>query len=328
MKNRRLTGFVAATHTPFKADGTLNLAMVEAQAAHLLRNSIRTAFIGGSTGECHSLSLQERLQLTERWVQVARGTPVQIAVHVGSNCLGDAQALAAQAGKLGVAAISALAPSYFKPRNLTGLVEWCAAIAAAAPQTPFYYYDIPTLTGVHYPMVDFLAQAADRIPTLLGIKFTSYDLFSYQLCLRLDGGMFDVLWGADEALLAALSLGGQNAIGTSYNYAAPVFHRLLRAVRSGALQDAAQEQFRIAQLIQLFARYGVLAATKVVMGLLGVEVGPVRLPHANLTAEQRATFRTELEELGFFDWIAPEGAQAGELAPTSHASGVSGHQAA
>ena len=236
MKNRRLAGFVAATHTPFKPDGTLNLAIVEAQAAHLLRNDIRTAFIGGSTGECHSLSLQERLQLTQRWVQVAHGTPMQIAVHVGSNCLGDSQALAAQAGELGVAAVAALAPCYFKPRNLTGLVEWCAAIAASAPQTPFYYYDIPSLTGVNYPMVDFLAQAADRIPTLLGIKFTSYDLFSYQLCLRLDDGAFDVLWGADEALLAALSLGGRNAIGTSYNYAAPVFHRLLRALRSGDLK--------------------------------------------------------------------------------------------
>jgi N-acetylneuraminate lyase len=303
MKKRKLTGLVAATHTPFKADGSLHLTTVEAQAAHLLRNDIHTAFIAGSTGECHSLTLAERLQLTQRWVEVSHGTPLQVAVHVGSNCLGDAQALARQAGELGVAAIAALAPSYFKPRSLNGLVEWCAAIAAAAPQTPFYFYDIPSLTGVNFPMVDFLARAADRIPTLLGIKYTSYDLFSYQLCLNLNKEAFDVLWGADEALLAALAVGGRNAIGTSYNYAAPVFHRMVRAAQSGDWALARQEQFRIAQLIHLFVRYGVLAATKVLMRMLGVEVGPARPPHENLSTEQQVIFRRELEQLGFFDWI-------------------------
>jgi len=299
----RLTGFVAAAHTPFKSDGSLNLDMVEAQAAHLLANHIQTAFIAGSTGECHSLALAERLQLTQRWVEVARGAPMKVAVHVGANCLGDAQALARQAGELRVAAIAALAPCYFRPRSLKALIDWCAAIAATAPQTPFYFYDIPALTGVNFPMVDFLAQAADRIPTLAGIKFTSYDLFSYQLCLNFNKEAFDILWGADEALLAALAVGGQNAIGTSYNYAAPVFHQMLEAVRQGQLEAAARAQFRIAQLIQVFLRYGLLASTKVLMGLLGIAVGPVRPPLENLTAAQQAALRQDLEQLGYFNWI-------------------------
>jgi N-acetylneuraminate lyase len=303
MNKHKLTGLVAATHTPFEANGSLHLASVETQAAHLLRNNIHTAFIAGSTGECHSLALAERLQLTQRWVEVSRGAPIQVAVHVGTNCLSDARALARQAGELGVAAIAALAPCYFRPRTLSGLIEWCAAIAAEAPETPFYYYDIPTLTGVSFPMVEFLDRAADRIPTLRGIKFTSYDIFSYQLSLNLDKEAFDVLWGADEALLAALAVGARSAIGTSYNYAAPVFHRMLHAFQSGDWEQARQEQFRIAQLIQLFLRYGVLPATKVLMGMLGVEVGPARPPLENLTAEQQTTFRQDLETLGFFDWI-------------------------
>jgi N-acetylneuraminate lyase len=140
MKKPKLTGLVAATHTPFKTDGSLQLAAVEAQAVHLLRNNIYTAFIAGSTGECHSLTLTERLQLTQRWVEVSRGALLDVAVHVGSNCLADAQTLARQAVELGVMAIAALAPCYFKPRSLAGLlVEWCAVIAASAPQTPFYF---------------------------------------------------------------------------------------------------------------------------------------------------------------------------------------------
>lgn len=309
MKKLKQTGFVAATHTAFKSDGSLNLAAIEHQAAHLLRNGITTAFISGSTGECSSLSLEERKKITKRWVEVARGSQLKIMVHVGSNCLPDAQALAKQAGESEVLAISALAPCYFKPRNLTALVEWCASIAACAPQTPFYYYDIPVLTGVNYPMVDFLSQAADRIPTLGGIKFTSYDLFSYQLCLNLDDSAFDVFWGADEAILGALTMGGQNAIGTSYNYAAPVFHRMIRALHAGNLDLARQEQYRIAQLIQCFIKYGVLAATKALMEMLGVDVGGVRAPHANLTPEQRIALRKDLEQLGYFDWLKPEGAR-------------------
>jgi N-acetylneuraminate lyase len=304
MNKLKLIGLVAATHTPFRADGSLNLAAVEAQAAHLLRNNIRTVFIAGSTGESHSLALMERLELAQRWIEVARGTSLKLVMHVGSNCLGDAKELAAQAGGLGVLAISALAPSYFKPRTLGALIEWCATIAAAAPETPFYYYDIPIVTGVHFSMPDFLLQAADRIPTLAGIKFTNYDLMNYQLCLRVDDGAFDIPWGADEALLGALSLGAQGAIGTSYNFAAPLYHRMLHDFRTGKMEAARQEQFCAVQLIQLLAGYGLLAATKAVMNMLGVDVGPARLPHANPTAEQIAQLRGELEQLGFFDWIA------------------------
>ena len=306
MNKFKLTGLVAATHTPFRVDGLLNLAAVEMQAGHLLRNKIHTVFIGGSTGENHSLALQERLDLTLRWTEVVRGTPLKVVAHVGSNCLGDAQALAAQAGRLRALAISALAPSYFKPRTLATLVEWCAAIAAVAPETPFYYYDIPTVTGVHFPMPEFLVQAADRIPTLAGIKFTNYDLMNYQLCLHVDEGAFDIPWGADEALLGALSLGAQGAIGTTYNFAAPLFHRLLHNFHQGDLAVARQEQFRAVQLIQLLAGYDLLSATKAVMTMLGVDVGPARLPHTNPTTEQTTRLRGQLEELGFFDWIADD----------------------
>jgi N-acetylneuraminate lyase len=64
-------------------------------------------------------------------------------------------------------------------------------------------------------MPEFLAQARDRIPTLAGIKFTNSDLMAYQLCLHADGGRFDVPYGTDEWLLAALALGAQGAVGSS-----------------------------------------------------------------------------------------------------------------
>src|SRR5262245_18743304 len=117
-----LHGLVAATHTPFHANGSLNLAIIEPQAAHLLKNGVATVFIGGSTGEYCSLSLEERRALTQRWIEVTRGTALRVVVHVGANCLADSRVLAADAQKLGAVAVSALAPSYFKPRTVDTLV--------------------------------------------------------------------------------------------------------------------------------------------------------------------------------------------------------------
>ncbi len=300
-----LAGLVAAVHSPFRSDGSLHLAAVEAQAAHLLSHGIRVVFVGGSTGESHSLSLEERSQLARRWVEVARGTALGVVVHVGSNCLADARSLAAQAEALGAAAVSALAPSYFKPRDLDTLVACCADIAAAAPRTPFYFYDIPVLTGVSLPMPDFLERAASRIPTLAGLKFTSPDLMAYQLCLRAADGAFDVPYGVDEWLLAALALGARGAVGSTYNFAAPVYTRMLRAFADGDLEAARREQFRSVQLVRLLAGHGYMGASKAVMAMLGVDVGPARLPHARLSADQAAQLRGDLEALGFFDWISP-----------------------
>jgi N-acetylneuraminate lyase len=79
---------------------------------------------------------------------VTKGTAMRVVVHVGSNCLADAKALAEQAEELGAVAIAALTPMYFKPKNVEVLVETMKQIAAAAPETPFYYYDIPVLGGV------------------------------------------------------------------------------------------------------------------------------------------------------------------------------------
>lgn len=299
----RLTGLVTATHTPLHGDGSLHLAVIERQAEYLLAWGIQTVFINGSTGESPSLTTEERRLLAERWCAVTKGTPMKIVVHVGTNCLADARDLAAHAESLGVAAIAAVAPSYFKPRDIETLVATMAHIAAGAPNTPFYHYDIPALTSMNQSMPDFLALAPARIPTLAGMKFTNPDLMALQFLLHADSGKWDILYGCDEQFLGALALGAQGAVGSGFNFAAPIYHRLLRAFQAGDLATAREEQFRGVRLIKLFASYGYMGATKAAMEMLGVEVGPPRLPNATLTPAQTTKLRGELEAMGFFDWI-------------------------
>lgn len=298
-----LTGLVAATHTPFQSDGTLHLGAIERQAEHLLKTGVSTVFVGGSTGESHSLTVIERQSLAKRWSEVIQGTTLQLVIHVGSNCLSDSQALATQAQSLKATAISALSPSYFKPKSLDTLIACCQAIASSAPQTPFYFYDIPVLTGVSFSMPEFLEKAPKLVPSLAGIKFTNSDLMAYQKCLQFQNRRFDIPWGVDEYLLAALALGAKGAVGSSYNFAAPIYLNVIAAFEKGDLEAARQYQLQSVQLIELLARYGYMAAAKATMGFLGVDVGPARLPNSNLPADQLAALRSELTTLGFFDWV-------------------------
>ena len=152
-------------------------------------------------------------------------------------------------------------------------------------------------------MPEFLKTAPGRVPTLAGLKFTNPDLISYQTCLRVEPGKFDLAWGLDECLLAALAAGAVGAVGSTYNFAAPIYHRLMDAFSRGDLETARAEQQRSLQLIDVLAGFGFMGAAKALMGMLGVEVGPARLPNTNLTAEQIKSLRKVLDKLGFFEWI-------------------------
>ncbi|MEY2725397.1 MAG: hypothetical protein RLZZ458_1264 [Planctomycetota bacterium] len=298
-----LHGLIAAVHSPFDTSGNLAPNVVDQQLQLLLSHGVSGVFVCGSTGESHSLSLDERILLAERWAAAVRGTPMKLILHVGSNCLRDAQSLARHAASLNAAAIAAQAPSYFRPKSTSDLTDWCHAIANSAPETPFYFYDIPSMTGVQLSMPDLLDLAAAHIPNFAGLKFTNPDLMSFQLCQRAHNGRFDIAFGIDEMLLAAAVLGARGAVGSSYNFAAPIYLQLLKHLADGNLDQAREQQFRSVLLIRLLASIGYMPAAREVMGMLGAPVGPPRQPNSTLDHTARKKLQDGLEQLGFFDWI-------------------------
>src|SRR5207245_3542270 len=126
----------------------------------------------------------ERMALTLRWCEVAGGS-LRVAVHVGHNGLAEAIALAAHARKAGAAAVAVTAPNYFKPAGISDLIDFCAPIAAEAEPLPFYFYDIPGMTGVRLKTSEFLSQPGFRIPTLRGLNYPNDDSLELQHGLRL-----------------------------------------------------------------------------------------------------------------------------------------------
>jgi N-acetylneuraminate lyase len=301
---RPLREFVAAVYSPLHDDGSIAPEIVPIEAAFLALNGITTVFITGTTGECHSLSCSEKLALYDAWAQAGPANGIAVIAHVGGNSLEDARLLARRARALDLAAISTLPPSYYKPVTLETVIDWCAAIAADAPDLPFYYYDIPMLTGVSVPIEQFLVDAADRIPNLAGVKFTNPDLVSYRRCLDVAGERFDLPWGIDEALLAGLATGASAGVGSTYNFAPKLSFQLLDAFNRGDIGEARRLQSIAVALVDAVASTGYLGTTKALMTRLGVPVGPARLPLSNPPRDQFESVFARLLDLGFEEWGA------------------------
>lgn len=301
---KRIRGLVAAPFTPFKADGEVNLEVMEKMAALLVANEVAGAFVCGTTGEGVSMTTGERMRVAERW-QTCAGSKLKVIVHVGHTSLGDSRALAAHAQKIGAAAVGCMAPYCFKPSKAEDLVAFCGEVAQAAPDLPFYYYHIPCVTGVTIPAFDFLRAAADRIPNLAGIKFTHENLMDFAACVRFENGRFDALYGRDEMLLAGLSVGAQGAIGSTFNYAAPIYHRIMSAFANNDLAAAQDAQARANAMIAVLIRYGGMPpAGKAFMKAVGVDCGASRLPLRTLTDAQTEALRAEAEAVGFLDFAS------------------------
>jgi N-acetylneuraminate lyase len=304
MTNRKTEGLIAAPFTPLRPDGAINLDAVEPYARWLQRDHVVGAFVCGTTGEGASLTIDERRQLAERWVAAAP-PGLRVIVHVGHTSLADCRALAAHAQSIGADSIACLAPFFFRPAGVEGLVTWCEQVAAAAPQLPFYYYHIPSMTGVAVKVSEFLRLAGPRIPNLAGVKFTFEDLDDFRRGLEIDDGRFDLLFGRDELLLSALKLGARGAVGTTYNYAAPLYHSLIAAHQQGDETRAGELQTLAVRMIDACLESGAhpIAAFKWFMSQLAVDCGPVRLPLVNPLPEQIAALEMRLEASGVLEWI-------------------------
>lgn len=298
---QRLTGLMAATFTPLRPDGSLNLDAVRPMTDFLVQQGIAGLYVCGSTGEGPLLGMDERRAVAKAYVEAARGR-VPVVIHVGHSSPADAGALAAHAQEIGASAVAAVPPWYFKPGSVDVLVRCLAEIAAAAPKVPFYYYHIPALTGVTLDMVEFLRKAPERIPTFAGLKYTAPTVDEFQALVGFDGGRFDVLFGRDEMLLAGLAVGARGAIGSTYNFAAQLYLRLVDAFKRNDIAAARECQARSVAMIQIVLKTQTLSFCKYLMKLLGHDCGPVRLPLVTIDRQEEARVEKELRAIGYFDW--------------------------
>jgi len=301
-KNFKLKSLVAATHTTMNADGSCNPNLVDNQARFLAAQSIKTVFVSGSTGESAHLQLTERKENIAAWGEAGKKYGIDVVVHTGGNCVYDGRELAECAAKCGAVATAANSPCYFKPGSIAALIDSMAVAASGAPDLPFYYYDIPVLTGVCFNPCQVMSAAAAKIPNFVGFKFTNPDLALYMESLNFESGKFDCPWGVDEWMLGALAVGAQGAVGSSFNYAPKLYFDIIEAFNAGDILKARELQMNSIKMINIIAGKGYMGCCKAIMGWHGAEVGPARLPMGNPDKATLAQLRAELRAIGFFDW--------------------------
>jgi len=300
MKIAHLQGLIAAPFTPMHKDGSLDLSVIPAYYALLRENGVTGAFITGSTGEGVSLTLNEKKEVAEAWANCVKNDPAfKVMPLVGGTCIADCIHLAQHAREIGLYAVAFTAPFYFKPANVGMLAEACMAVAKAVPDMPFYYYHIPVLNGVDFPMIDLLQALHGKLPNLAGIKYTHEDFMDFQSCLNFADGQYDMLWGRDENMLSALAVGARGAVGSTFNYAAPLYYRLIDAFDNNDFVLARTLQQQSIDMIRLLGKYGGISVGKAYMKLIGLDCGEFRLPVRNMNDTDFEKFKQDVNRLSF-----------------------------
>ncbi|MCU0377617.1 MAG: dihydrodipicolinate synthase family protein [Bacteroidales bacterium] len=301
MTENKLIGLVAAPYTPFNKNGDLTLDTIDKYADHLHENNISGVFVCGTTGESLSLTTDERKLVLEKWVSASQGR-FKVICHVGGNCLAECIELAMHAQEKGAYAVGCMAPTFFKPTNVKDLGAFLKQIALSAPEIPFYYYQFPALTGVDIRASEVLKFASSSIPNFGGVKFTHSDFYDMQKCLAFEGGRYNILHGFDEMLLCGLSLGARAAVGSTYNFLAPVYLGVWEAFTAGDMARARDLQQFSVKVVDILVKYrGSTVAGKSIMGMIGIDCGPCRLPLNTLTESEKAQMKDDLTLIGFFE---------------------------
>lgn len=302
MKNyQRLTGLIAATFTPFDEMGRVNLSAIEKYAEMIAKSPIKGVFVCGTTGESLSLTTQERKDVLNQWIASAKGR-FKVIAHVGSNSFMEAIDLATHAAASGADAIGAMAPCFFKPGTVADLVAFFKPIAASASEIPFYYYNMPSMTGVSLSVTEFLVEGKKCMPNLMGVKFTHNNLMEMSECMTLENGAFEVLHGYDEVLIAGLSFGVVAGVGSTYNYIPQVYQGILDAMKEGDIEKARQLQQQSIEIVNIIIKYGGgVRGGKAIMNLIGIDCKDCRLPITPFSDEEYKALKEDLEKLVFFN---------------------------
>ena len=294
---KKIKGLVCAPFTAFGALGDVDLGKVALQAEFYKKNGVSGVFACGTTGEGSSLTMDEKKALFSEWAK-QRSKGFSVIGFLGGTSVRDCSELARRAKEVGLDAVAMTAPYYQRPASVKDLAISLAEVASAVPDMPFYFYHIPVLTKVSFPMIRLLETVDGMIPNFAGIKYTDENMMDYHLCLEFKDRKYNIMWGRDEMFLETLAIGGETFVGSTYGYMAPLYHAIRERFKDGEVEEAAALQFEAVRLITLLDKYG-SGTGKAFMKAAGLDLGPCRRPLNTLEGESYEAFLQELPDTRF-----------------------------
>ena len=215
MKLDKYRGVIPAFYACYDGDGAVSRDAARRLTRYFVEQGVKGVYVGGSSGECIYQSVEDRKKTLEAVMEEGAGRLTVIA-HVACNNTKDSQELAAHAAKLGVDAIAAIPPIYFKLPEYSVAGYW-NDISAAAPDTDFIIYNIPQLAGTALTMS--LLKTMLLNPQVAGVKNSSMPVQDIQMFKAEAMGTRDdfiVFNGPNEQLVSGLAMGADAGIGGTY----------------------------------------------------------------------------------------------------------------
>jgi len=289
-------GILPALVTPFTEDGR---QVNEEALRNLIKHCIELGVSGivpcGTTGEFVNMTTDEKKRTIDIAVDETNGK-VKVVAGTGASGTDQALEMTKYAKDAGADAALIVTPYYLKPAD-RGIYEHFDTISSQV-DLPIILYNIPQATGLPLPwqMVEDLAQ----IPNVVGVKDSSGQLSFILAVLEKVRHKINVLCGHDEIVVGALAAGCSGAILASANVISDVWVQVYNAVQKGDLQTARELQYRVQKIARIIAKSGAVG-TKEALNMMGMKVGPVRLPLSvggELTYEEREELRLDLEKIG------------------------------
>lgn len=279
-------GVIPAFYACYDDNGEVSAERTAAFAEYLLGKGVKGLYVCGSSGECIYQSKEERKIILEA-VMKAVGGKMTIIAHVACNNTRDSMELAAHAESLGVNAIAAIPPIYFRLPDAS-IAKYWNDISSAAPNTDFVIYNIPQLAGVALT-VDLFKEMRKN-PNVIGVKNSSMPVQDIQM-FKMEGGEDCIIFnGPDEQFVSGRLIGADGGIGGTYGVMPELFLKADEYVKAGDFASARMIQTDIDRIIYAMCgcKCNMYSAAKEILREQGINIGGVRPPLAEITEEGKA----------------------------------------
>ena len=288
-------GAGVAIITPMHEDGSVNYEKLEEILEFQIANSTDAVIICGTTGESSTMTHGEHLKTIKFAVdKVAKRVPV--IAGTGSNCTETAIMMSKEAASYGVDALLVVTP-YYNKATQKGLIAHYSAIANAVPETPIIMYNVPSRTGCNLQPAT-VAALVKNVKNIVGIKAASGDLSQIAKMMSMAGENLELYSGNDDQILPIMSLGGLGVISVLSNVAPKQTHDIVMKFMEGDTREAARLQLEAIPLINaLFCEVNPIPV-KTAMNMMGMEVGPLRMPLCEMEESNKETLAKAMKDYG------------------------------
>lgn len=288
-------GVGVAIITPMHEDGSVNYEKLEEILEFQIANSTDAVIICGTTGESSTMTHGEHLKTIKFAVdKVAKRVPV--IAGTGSNCTETAIMMSKEAASYGVDALLVVTP-YYNKATQKGLIAHYTAIANAVPETPIIMYNVPSRTGCNLQPAT-VAALVKNVKNIVGIKAASGDLSQIAKMMSMAGEDLELYSGNDDQILPIMSLGGLGVISVLSNVAPKQTHDIVMKFMEGDTREAARLQLEAIPLINaLFCEVNPIPV-KTAMNMMGMEVGPLRMPLCEMEESNKETLAKAMKDYG------------------------------